>query len=279
MRVLTEKNIAKVSFFYSIIIVAVMTFSTGALFIVKKINTLEKDLVRIEQDFLSEQRTSLENDVAELVSRIEFRRLEMKAAFEKRLQKRVEEALLIAENIYDSMNESLSDEDIRYLIREAIRPIRFNEHEGYFFIIGPDGEAILYPVNPAIEGTNFLTNEIGEISNVQLKAEPAIDGHITFKRTPNSIDVEKETLNKYVGSYFMGAVEIKVYTKKETTLYLFVQGQPEYELIATDKHKFSFKSLEGFKVEFLESDDKAINEVLVIQPNGSFKAKRKLDDE
>ena len=161
MRVLTEKNIAKVSFFYSIIIVAVMTFSTGALFIVKKINTLEKDLVRIEQDFLSEQRTSLENDVAELVSRIEFRRLEMKAAFEKRLQKRVEEALLIAENIYDSMNESLSDEDIRYLIREAIRPIRFNEHEGYFFIIGPDGEAILYPVNPAIEGTNFLTNEIG----------------------------------------------------------------------------------------------------------------------
>jgi len=52
-------------------------------------------------------------------------------------------------------------------------------------------------------------------------------------------------------------------------------GQPEYELLATDKHKFSFKALEGFKVEFVEFDDKSINEIVFIQPNGTFKAKRK----
>jgi hypothetical protein len=122
---------------------------------------------------------------------------------------------------------------------------------------------------------NFLTNEVGDISGAQLKAEPAIDGHITFKRTPSSIEVDKGTLDLYVGEYALGAIEIKVYTKNEKTLYLFVQGQPEYELIATDKHKFSFKSLEGFKVEFMESDDGSIGEILVMQPQGSFKAKRK----
>ena len=42
-----------------------------------------------------------------------------------------------------------------------------------------------------------------------------------------------------------------------------------------NKHKFSFKTLEGFKVEFVESDDKSINEIKVIQPNGTFKAVRK----
>ncbi|NNF36164.1 MAG: serine hydrolase, partial [Saprospiraceae bacterium] len=122
---------------------------------------------------------------------------------------------------------------------------------------------------------NFLTNEIGDISGTQLKAEPAIDGHIVFKRTPSSIDVEKGTLERYVGEFALGAIEIKVYTKNDKTLYLFVQGQPEYELIATATHKFSFKSLEGFKVEFIESEDGSIGEILVMQPQGSFKAKRK----
>ncbi|NNF33045.1 MAG: serine hydrolase, partial [Saprospiraceae bacterium] len=72
---------------------------------------------------------------------------------------------------------------------------------------------------------NFLTNEIGDISGAQLKAEPAIDGHIVFKRTPSSIDVEKGTLERYVGEFALGAIEIKVYTKNDKTLYLFVQGQ------------------------------------------------------
>lgn len=122
---------------------------------------------------------------------------------------------------------------------------------------------------------NFQTNEIGEISGTKMKAEPAIDGYITFSRTPSSIEVDKGTLDLYVGEYTLGAIEIKVYTKNDKTLYVFVQGQPEYELIATDKHKFSFKSLEGFKVEFIESEDGSIGEILVMQPQGSFKAKRK----
>ena len=58
-------------------------------------------------------------------------------------------------------------------------------------------------------------------------------------------------------------------------MHLFVAGQPEYELLATDKHKFSFKTLEGFKVEFTESDDKSIDIMTLYQPNGTFKTKRK----
>lgn len=121
---------------------------------------------------------------------------------------------------------------------------------------------------------NFGTNDSGEISFVKIKVEPTLDP-IEFKHTPESIEVDKETLASYVGDYELAGTPIKVYLKKEKILYLFVTGQPEYELIATDKHKFSFKTLEGFKVEFLESDDKAINEVMIIQPNGSFKAVRK----
>ncbi|MGB3605710.1 serine hydrolase [Psychroserpens sp.] len=120
---------------------------------------------------------------------------------------------------------------------------------------------------------SFMTNETGDISEAKIKIEPTVDA-IVFDRTPNSIDVDKKTLERYVGLYDIKGTEIKVYIKNET-LYVFVKGQPEYEQIATAKHQFSFKALEGFKIEFLESEEGIMNEIKMIQPNGTFVAKRK----
>ena len=119
----------------------------------------------------------------------------------------------------------------------------------------------------------FEINDSGDISGAKAKIEPTIDA-IVFKRTPNTIDVDAEALEIYTGEYDISGTGFKVYTKGDA-LYLFIKGQPEYELIPTSKHKFSFKTLEGFKIEFIESDDGKINELKAIQPNGTFVAKRK----
>ena len=68
--------------------------------------------------------------------------------------------------------------------------------------------------------------------------------------------------------------EVKAYIKDENVLYVFVPGQPEYALLPTAEHKFNFKTLEGFKVEFIEKEGTII-EVKFIQPNGTFVGKRK----
>lgn len=120
---------------------------------------------------------------------------------------------------------------------------------------------------------NFTTNVAGDISGVNSKLEPMVSA-IEFDRTPNTIDVDTKTLESYVGSYEIAGTEIKVYTKKDV-LYLFVAGQPEYALMATSKHKFTFKAMEGYKVEFIESEDGSIIELKAIQPNGTAVAKRK----
>lgn len=113
----------------------------------------------------------------------------------------------------------------------------------------------------------------GDIENMRANIEPMTDA-IVFKRTPNSIDVDADTLEQYVGLYDLMGTEIKSYIKDENVLYVFVPGQPEYELIPTAEHKFNFKVLEGFKVEFIEEDGK-ITSVKFIQPNGTFIGTRK----
>ncbi|WP_299112847.1 serine hydrolase [uncultured Winogradskyella sp.] len=121
----------------------------------------------------------------------------------------------------------------------------------------------------------FSTNEAGDIDYGRVGIEPMVDP-IAFKRTPNIIDVAIEALERYVGKYDLMGTEIKVYIKDENVLYAFVPNQPEYELVPTAEHKFNLKVLDGFKVEFIDTDGE-INEVKFIQPNGTFVAKRKAE--
>jgi len=121
---------------------------------------------------------------------------------------------------------------------------------------------------------NFNTNDGGDISSVNLNMEPSIERPLEFKRSSKTIEVDRAVLESYVGNYDAMGTEIKVYLKGDI-LYLFVAGQPEYAMIATEKHKFSFKTLEGYKLEFIEAADKSIKEVKMIQPNGTFVAKKK----
>lgn len=120
---------------------------------------------------------------------------------------------------------------------------------------------------------NFMTNNAGEIASLQVKIEPTLDP-IKFKRTPNLVALDKEILEKYVGEYELSGTTVKIYMKGDETLFLFVTGQPEYELLATGRYNFSIKALEGYKLEFIEGEKEEIIEVLFIQPNGTFKAKR-----
>ncbi|MEE9363476.1 MAG: serine hydrolase [Cellulophaga sp.] len=121
---------------------------------------------------------------------------------------------------------------------------------------------------------NFITSEVGEIGSIKIKIEQLLDP-LEFKRVLDEIEVDKSTLEVYVGEYVISGMTLKVYLKGEKTLYLFVPGQPEYELLPIEKNIFKIKSLEGYKIEFVEGKKNAINGVLMIQPNGTFKAERK----
>jgi hypothetical protein len=121
---------------------------------------------------------------------------------------------------------------------------------------------------------NFHTNNTGEIESVFINIEPAIEA-IGFKLQTNVINVEKEVLKKYIGDYTIGNFVAKFYLKNDQTLFLFAEGQPEYELQPTGVNKFSIKTLDGYKIEFTEAENGVINGVLFIQPNGTFRATKK----
>ncbi|KIX19814.1 penicillin-binding protein [Flavobacterium sp. 316] len=115
---------------------------------------------------------------------------------------------------------------------------------------------------------NFQTNDLGDIESVKLNIETTLDP-IIFKRSPLEVAVSTEKLNKYVGSYLLSGVELKISIKNDN-LKLFVPGQPEYTLIPIKENEFSIKGLSGYKAVFEEKDNKL--NVVLHQPNGVFTA-------
>ncbi|MBS1680586.1 MAG: serine hydrolase [Bacteroidetes bacterium] len=121
---------------------------------------------------------------------------------------------------------------------------------------------------------NFRTNNLGDIESASVNLEAALTKPIEFSHQPSIKEIKPEELKKYVGEYELGTVVAKVYTKAEKTLFLFVPGQPEYELVYLGNDKFSIKILSGYKVEFQQSNG-VITGCAFVQPNGTFKAKKK----
>ena len=120
----------------------------------------------------------------------------------------------------------------------------------------------------------FDLNEKGEIISCEMKLEPGVKD-IVFEKLPAAMEVKQDVLKKYEGEYELAPGVIAKFYIKEKTLYAFLEGQPEYELVPTDKNKFEIKILKGYTVQFEENDKAEIISCSFIQPNGTFKATKK----
>jgi len=136
-----------------------------------------------------------------------------------------------------------------------------------YFEVAEDPRELLKDVK-----LQFFTNLKGEISSFSVPLETGVKD-IVFSRRGEK--VPKEVLKTLVGEYTLAQMTATVSLEGETTLRLFVPGQPIYELVPTKGLSFDIKGLPGFSVEFKKDDAGNIVEAVFYQPNGTFVAKRK----
>jgi len=113
----------------------------------------------------------------------------------------------------------------------------------------------------------------GNISSASAGFEPALKP-IEFSRKEKEVAVNSENLQKYTGEYELNGTMAKVYVKNNV-LYVFVPGQPDYELTSNGDDKFTIKTLTGYSLQFQKDDNGVVNAVAFVQPNGIFKASKK----
>jgi len=137
-------------------ILLVLIFFIAILFIVvnNKIQSSKQMIEDIKQSYIKRKKDMVKNQVLALVKHINYERDMAEENLKKELKERVNAACAISMNIY-MQNRDKKREDIVKMIKDALRPIRFNKGRGYFFIYDTSLKNILLPIAPELEGENF----------------------------------------------------------------------------------------------------------------------------
>ncbi|MBV8679837.1 MAG: EAL domain-containing protein [Aquitalea sp.] len=104
----------------------------------------------------------------------------------QQLKEQVDQAYHVAEGIWQREHGRLPEERVQGLIVEALRPLRFFDGRGYFFIDTMTGRCVLLPTAPEREGSSLLDNrdDHGRYimkSLIESVSNPALKGFTAYR--------------------------------------------------------------------------------------------------
>lgn len=153
----TIKNSLYLTFFSSVIGAALfMVIGIGYFWIDSELKSFDEDAITLRDSFVEEQKNKVKNVVDQVVQHIKFRRDTTEQSIKDNLKERVYEAVKLCQHLYETYHDTKSQEELIVLIKESLRTIRFNHGRGYYFIYDLQGNNVLLPNNPELEGKNLL---------------------------------------------------------------------------------------------------------------------------
>lgn len=153
-----EKKLLKIIKYAPTIFVLSITILILAISFWENTKKFEKDKEKIRVEFTQRNQEIIKERVYEVYNYIkreqEFTELELK----KTLKEAIETAYNIANSIYQNNLDKNSDE-IKQLVVDALRNVRFNSGRGYYFIYENSGKNILLPHNIELENIDFWNHQ------------------------------------------------------------------------------------------------------------------------
>ncbi|MFK5881636.1 MAG: cache domain-containing protein [Sulfurospirillum sp.] len=119
-----------------------------------KIQVGKQNIEYMKKNFLQIKKNRIKNEVLALVRHINYQRRIAKKTLKEGLKQKVDMAYAISMNIY-MQNKDKDKKVITTMIKDALRPIRFNQNRGYIFIYTMKLKNILLPIEPQLEGSDF----------------------------------------------------------------------------------------------------------------------------
>ena len=152
-----RKNSLYITFFSSVIGAALfMAVAIGYFWIESELRGFDEDSQLLRDSYVTEQRNKLKSVVGQVIQHIKFRRDSTEKGIKDNLKDRVYEAVTTAQHLYEEYHDTKNKDELIALIRESLRTIRFNHGRGYYFIYDMQGNNILLPTSPELEGRNLF---------------------------------------------------------------------------------------------------------------------------
>ncbi|WP_028864592.1 sensor domain-containing diguanylate cyclase [Psychromonas aquimarina] len=277
------KNKSLLARFTAVILLLIIASSVSISFyyieMIKADHRTQIDELRNAQ--LLTAKTHVKDQVEELIDFIAFQRYSNRNRVKADLQEHVEQALLIAENIYYQNRADSSLEEIKQSVINALAPVRGgSDQQRYYFIYNSDGSPVL---DISISGKSGQKSEFSQALRKKMTTAVKQQGRVLMQENLTAADLSRQpalifikqfkALGWYIGSFeYESDIEQrtkqsildKINFKRESSDYIFVfdnQGKfiAHPELTGMQHRNISeFSDISGNKL--LNSINKVINE-------------------
>ncbi len=106
-------------------------------------------------DYVEQQKEKVKSEVKKVIHTIQYERNRAEDRLKTKLKNRVEQAYNIALFIWNKYRYLETKTQIARRIKDALRPIRFWDDRGYYFILDLKGVEVLNSAFPELEGKNL----------------------------------------------------------------------------------------------------------------------------
>ena len=158
----TKYGITK-TFLYSMVILAFISVGlAGYSRIVNEYERFKKEEVTLREEYVKTQENIIKNETDKVIDYIEYKKSQAEERLKQLIKNRTNEAYQIAVNIYRENKDAMDSFKLKKVIKDALRPIRYNNQRGYYFITRLDGVEILFADRPELEGRNLIDMQNSE---------------------------------------------------------------------------------------------------------------------
>ncbi|MCR8924145.1 cache domain-containing protein [Dasania sp. GY-MA-18] len=176
------------SYLVSMLLVAILPVTlVGYLWIADARQSFQQSAALWQQSHMQKYRAELSQQVASVLSYIEFRQSQMQQLLRQGLRYRVEEAMVIADALYQSGADQAS-------VLSALRKLQLQAQHGYYTVLSPEGSILLGQKRPHLEQRSLLQLYQGEerlalqnaLAEVVAKGEVYLTIHGVSEQRPNT---------------------------------------------------------------------------------------------
>jgi signal transduction histidine kinase/DNA-binding response OmpR family regulator len=146
-----QRSLAKLFSYSSIIVISLLTLIVCVVSISSKYRNFNSKVNEIENKFYSEQLDIIKSKVNEIIEYIDYNKSLAEEVLKEDIKRRVQEAYKIALSLYENNRIDKDKNEIKKIIKDALRPVRFNKERGYYFIDDLNSYIILYPPEMGLE--------------------------------------------------------------------------------------------------------------------------------
>jgi len=138
-----------------ILIIIILSAIVTYFFTVQNKKTFQYEIKSTKDYFVKTNKERIKKQVMRMSAIFENEFQDAKKHLSQHLKDEVYQAHAIATNIYNN-NKHLPEKQVRNLIKNTLKGIRFHDGRDYFFIFSLDGTNVLHPIKPEIEGKNLI---------------------------------------------------------------------------------------------------------------------------